>query len=191
MISAINIYQPSFSDKGIYVDIGPVTVFVEMPARDSRDVVESCLNQIFTELAVSENSIRLLGFSDPGRRDLYQRLCRVSGIGPAAAFLALELGEKDDILRAASSKDLDFFKQMPGIGSLRAEKIVIGLRKNFQGLPKPTTIRIWDWVAARDRVAGNRVERERCDMLLPKIIDNLDEPGVDQLVDALHDCLSD
>ena len=60
---------------------------------------------LFTDLQVSENDMRLLGFATAGERDWFRLLTQVQGVGSKVALAILSALSADELQRACSSGD--------------------------------------------------------------------------------------
>ncbi len=56
---------------------------------------------VFTDLQVSENDMRLLGFATSGERDWFRLLTQVQGVGSKVALAILSALSTDEVQRPA------------------------------------------------------------------------------------------
>ena len=68
------------------------------------------------------------GFSQPEERDLFERLCQVSGVGPASALALLSHIEPDNFKNAVLEGESGVLEKVKGIGKKTAQRIVLDLR---------------------------------------------------------------
>lgn len=93
---------------------------------------------------IKEDAHELFGFSQKSRRQLFNLLLSVSGVGPKAAMAILNVGSEGQVRTAVASGDTKFISAAVGVGKKVAERIVVDL-KNKVGLgddPSAT-----DWLA--------------------------------------------
>lgn len=86
---------------------------------------------VFIHTHVREDALELFGFSDEASLQLFELLLSVSGIGPKTAIGVFSLGEKEKIIGAIRSADVDFFTGVPRLGRKNAQKIIIELKNKI------------------------------------------------------------
>ncbi len=84
--------------------------------------------EVWTYLAVRENSMDLYGFGDKEEMDLFELLLTISGVGPKSAISILSSASVATIKEGVASDDPAYFSKVSGIGKKSAEKIIIGLK---------------------------------------------------------------
>ncbi len=84
--------------------------------------------KVYTYLHVSENDMKLYGFSSKQEKDLFLRLISVKGLGPKTAMGVLAKTDVGRIIEAVEADDVKFLKSMPGIGPKAASQIVLDLK---------------------------------------------------------------
>ncbi|AKH42666.1 Holliday junction DNA helicase RuvA [Altererythrobacter atlanticus] len=97
------------------------------------NVGEGCT--VFTDLQVSENDMRLLGFAEAGERDWFRLLTTVQGVGSKVALAilsALSIGEVRD---ACAAQDAATIARAQGVGPKLAGRIVNELKDRAGALP--------------------------------------------------------
>jgi Holliday junction DNA helicase RuvA len=98
----------------------PLTVYERLPAEGS-DV------ELLTYLVIREDAHELFGFLAPSERSLFARLLTASGVGPRLALSMLSSLAPDKLVAAITSKDITTLRQIPGLGSKKAEKLTVEL----------------------------------------------------------------
>jgi holliday junction DNA helicase RuvA len=94
----------------------------------------SGLPQIGSELGlhihthVREDQIALYGFLSPSEKQLFEKLIRVSGIGPKLAITILSGMPAEQMTGAIRAADVARLTRIPGIGKKTAERMVLELR---------------------------------------------------------------
>ena len=90
---------------------------------------------VFTDLQVSENDMRLLGFAHAGERDWFRLLTTVQGVGSKVALAILSALTTEDLQRACAAGDAAQVARAQGVGPKLAGRIVNELRDKAGGLP--------------------------------------------------------
>lgn len=117
---------------GVVVDVAGVGFLLEVSAitlRDTAAVGET--DTLFTHLHVSEDALRLFGFSSEEERELFRMLLGVSKIGPRLALALLSCRRAPELRRALGAGDIALLSSVPGIGKKTAERIVLELREKI------------------------------------------------------------
>ena len=83
---------------------------------------------VFTEMLVSENDQRLIGFASRDERDWFRLLIGVQGVGAKVALAILSALEADDLARAIGSGDSAMVARANGVGPKLAQRIVNELK---------------------------------------------------------------
>ena len=83
---------------------------------------------IYTYQNVREDEISLYGFLSLQEHDLFTKLISVKGLGPKIASNILSRASVDAIITAIELGDVDFIRNMPGIGKKTASQILLDLK---------------------------------------------------------------
>lgn len=94
---------------------------------------------VYTHLAISENDMRLFGFSSSEEKALFMSLISVKGLGPKTAMTLLQKSGMALLLEAISKGDVNALKKLPGIGAKSASQIVLDLQGKFVAVESSTT----------------------------------------------------
>lgn len=94
---------------------------------------EACT--VFTDLQVSENDMRLLGFATAGERDWFRLLTQVQGVGSKVALAILSALSTEEVQRACSAGDAATIARAQGVGPKLASRIVNELADKAGALP--------------------------------------------------------
>jgi Holliday junction DNA helicase RuvA len=92
---------------------------------------------IHTEMLVSEDSIRLMGFASASERDWFRLLTGVQGVGARVALAILSALEPADLHRAVAMGDKAMVARANGVGPKLAERIVRELKDKVGTVPVP------------------------------------------------------
>lgn len=90
---------------------------------------------VFTDLQVSENDMRLLGFADAGERDWFRLLTTVQGVGSKVALAILSALSTEELQRACAAGDAAQVARAQGVGPKLAARIVNELKDKAGALP--------------------------------------------------------
>ena len=113
---------------GITYEISiPLTVYERLP-REGVDV------ELRTYQVVREDALELFGFIDAGERALFGRLLSASGVGPRLALNMLSTLSPQKLVAAITSKDIATLRQIPGLGTKKAEKLTVELADRMDDL---------------------------------------------------------
>ncbi len=94
---------------------------------------------LYIRESVKENSpVELIGFVGEVERTLYDSLVKINGIGPKNALKIIDVTDFDTFARAVNSKDVPFLKSLPGVGSKKAERMILELADKLDVVGKST-----------------------------------------------------
>ncbi|GEO01009.1 Holliday junction ATP-dependent DNA helicase RuvA [Novosphingobium sediminis] len=94
---------------------------------------------IHTELQVSENDQRLIGFTSAAERGWFRLLTAVQGVGSKVALAILSALSAEELQRACAGGDAAMVARAQGVGPKLASRIVNELKDKAGGLgPIPT-----------------------------------------------------
>lgn len=90
---------------------------------------------VFTDLQVSENDMRLIGFASAGERDWFRLLTGVQGVGSKVALAILSALSTGELQQACAAGDGATVSRANGVGPKLAARIVNELKDKAGGLP--------------------------------------------------------
>jgi holliday junction DNA helicase RuvA len=105
----------------------PLTVYERLP-REGADI------ELLTHQVVREDALTLFGFLHATERALFGRLLSASGVGPRLALNMLSTLSPAKLVGAITSKDIATLRQIPGLGTKKAEKLVVELADRLDDL---------------------------------------------------------
>jgi holliday junction DNA helicase RuvA len=121
--------------EGVVVEVGGVGFLLEVSAITLRDVPGvGGIVKLYAHLHVSEDALRLFGFSSEEERELFRMLLGVSKIGPRLALAVLSVRRPHDLKRALATADVALLSSVSGVGKKTAERIVLELREKMGDL---------------------------------------------------------
>jgi Holliday junction DNA helicase RuvA len=80
---------------------------------------------------VTDEPLRLYGFSTTAEKGLFQTLIGVQGVGPRVGLAILAGIEPEDLVRAIATGDVARLKQVTGVGGTLAERLALELREKI------------------------------------------------------------
>lgn len=90
---------------------------------------------LYTDLQVSENDMRLLGFAEAGERDWFRLLTQVQGVGSKVALAILSALSPGELRDACAAGDAATVARAQGVGPKLAGRIVNELKDKAGALP--------------------------------------------------------
>ena len=118
------------------IDVGGVGYLVHCSARTLSalgEVGEACT--VYTDLQVSENDMRLLGFAEGSERDWFRLLTSVQGVGSKVALAILSALSTGELQQACAGGDAAQVARANGVGPKLAGRIVNELKDKAQTIP--------------------------------------------------------
>ena len=94
---------------------------------------EACT--LYTDLQVSENDMRLLGFAEAGERDWFRLLTQVQGVGSKVALAILSALSAGELQAACAGGGAAMVARANGVGPKLAGRIVNELKDKAGGMP--------------------------------------------------------
>ncbi|KKW93698.1 MULTISPECIES: Holliday junction branch migration protein RuvA [Sphingobium] len=90
---------------------------------------------VHTEMLVSEDSIRLVGFARAEERDWFRLLTSVQGVGSRVALAILSALEPGELHRAVATGDKAMIARANGVGPKLAQRIANELKDKIGAVP--------------------------------------------------------
>ncbi|HVR90462.1 MAG TPA: Holliday junction branch migration protein RuvA [Novosphingobium sp.] len=90
---------------------------------------------VHTELQVSENDMRLIGFASGAEREWFRLLTGVQGVGSKVALAILSALTTEEVQRACGAGDAAMVSRAQGVGPKLAARIVNELKDKAGGMP--------------------------------------------------------
>jgi len=152
------------------LDVGGVGYQVYCPQRTLQELREKLQDQnsettLFTRLIHRDESMDLYGFRRREEFLLFNLLITVSGIGPRQSLKILGARDTKDIVQAVVSEDSNFLMSLAGIGSKKAQQIILELRekvmKCFDTVRTPVSSHYTEALTALQSLGFNPVESRR------------------------------
>ncbi|MEM1196594.1 MAG: Holliday junction branch migration protein RuvA [Pseudomonadota bacterium] len=140
MIAKLNGRLDEVGEDWAIVDVGGVGYLVHCSARTLSalgEVGEACT--VHTDLQVSENDMRLLGFAMSAERDWFRLLTQVQGVGSKVGLAILSALSTTELRDACAAGDAAQVARANGVGPKLAGRIVNELKDKAGALPGGTT----------------------------------------------------
>jgi len=110
--------------------------------------------KIITYQYVRQDCLQLYGFFTPEEKWLFETLISVNGVGPKIGLGILSFISVDDFQRAIMEEEIDFLRNIPGIGKKTAQRLVVELKEKLGKLDLKKDIK----VRSKERVEAQVVQ---------------------------------
>ena len=110
------------------VDVGGVVYFVSCSAKTLAALPVGEFAEVHTEMLVSQDAIRLVGFATPLEKEWYKLLQTVQGVGARVALAILSVLGPSDLASAIALQDKAMIGRANGVGKKLAERIMLELK---------------------------------------------------------------
>ncbi len=134
MIAKLTGTFDDFGPDWAVIDVGGVGYLVHCSARTLAALGERggpCV--VHTELQVSENDMRLIGFASAGERAWFRLLTGIQGVGSKMALAVLSALAVEELQRACAAGDAAMVARAQGVGPKLAARIVNELKDKASG----------------------------------------------------------
>ncbi len=136
MIAKLSGILDDFGADWAVIDVGGVGYLVHASARTLAALgVRGDAVQVWTDLQVSENDLRLIGFASGSERDWFRLLTQVQGVGSKVALAILSALSAEEVQRACAAGDAAMVARAQGVGPKLAARIVNELKDKAGALP--------------------------------------------------------
>ena len=136
MIAKLTGLLDDFGPDWAVIDVSGVGYLVHCSARTLASLgVRGDRATVHTELQVSENDMRLIGFASGAEREWFRLLTAVQGVGSKVALAILSALTTEEIQRACAGGDAAMVARAQGVGPKLASRIVNELKDKAGGLP--------------------------------------------------------
>ncbi len=135
MIAKLRGLLDSFSADHAVVDVGGVGYLVFASTRTLSQLGATGSEVVLhTQMQVSEDDIRLIGFATAEERDWFRLLTSVQGVGARVALAILSALSVDEVHRAIAGGDPATVARAQGVGPKLAQRIVNELKDKAGGV---------------------------------------------------------
>jgi Holliday junction DNA helicase RuvA len=135
MIAKLRGLLDSFTADHAVIDVAGVGYLVQASAR-TLSALGAIGDEVVlhTEMQVSDDAIRLIGFARVEERDWFRLLTSVQGVGARVALSILSTLSSDELHRAIASGDKAMVARANGVGPKLAQRIVNELKDKAGGI---------------------------------------------------------
>jgi holliday junction DNA helicase RuvA len=136
MIARLTGIFDDFGPDWAVIDVGGVGYLVHCSAKtlDALGARGDAVT-VHTELQVSENDMRLIGFASGAEREWFRLLTGVQGVGSKMALAVLSALSTEELQRACAGSDAAMVARAQGVGPKLAGRIVNELKDKADGMP--------------------------------------------------------
>jgi holliday junction DNA helicase RuvA len=136
MIARLTGIFEDFGPDWAVIDVGGVGYLVHCSAKTLDALgLRGDRVTVHTELQVSENDMRLIGFASAGEREWFRLLTGVQGVGSKMALAVLSALSIEELQRACAGGDAAMVARAQGVGPKLASRIVNELKDKAGALP--------------------------------------------------------
>jgi len=118
----------------IEIDVGGVGWDVYLPQTEILKLEVGCAIEIFIYQHIAEEKNDLYGFMRREDKQVFEMLLGVSGVGPKTALGIFTVGNGERIVKAVAEAEVEFFRQVKGLGGKGAQRIIVDLKGKVGGL---------------------------------------------------------
>lgn len=138
MIGKLKGLIDSYGDDYVILDVGGIGYHVSCSTKTLSALPspgEAAV--LYTEMLVSENAIRLVGFGSAAEREWFRLLDNVQGVGTKVALAILSTLSAPELANAVALQDKAMVGRAPGVGKKLAERIVVELKGKAPAFAPP------------------------------------------------------
>lgn len=132
MIHAVKGRLVKVENGKLYVEVNGL--IFEIIVGETGEYEEKIQNEIivYTKLIVSEDDLRLYGFSTLEKLKLFEKLISVNKLGPKSALKILASSSVEEIVSSIVGGDVNRLSKLPGVGNKTAERIIMELKDSLK-----------------------------------------------------------
>ena len=135
MIAKLRGTLDGFGEDHVVIDVHGVGYLVSVSTRTLADLAATGGDvELHTEMQVSSDAIRLIGFASVEERDWFRHLTSIQGVGSKVALGILSAFAPDELHRAVMSGDKAMVARAQGVGPKLAQRIVNELKDKAGGI---------------------------------------------------------
>lgn len=95
--------------------------------------------RFYTHLVTTDTELILYGFSDFNELILFEKLLKVSGIGPKSAHVIVASKDAKNLSEAVENNDVKMLTRFPGVGKRTAQQIILDLKGKLNSMTSAST----------------------------------------------------
>lgn len=138
MYSYLNGILTEIEEDTATIDINGIGYELKMGSNDL-NTLSNQLNEkvlIRTQQIIREDSHELFGFITKEKKDIFNILRSLNGIGPKSALQILSNISLEELIEAIFSNDVATLVKIPGIGKKTAERMILELKDKLPNISK-------------------------------------------------------
>lgn len=120
------------SEGYVLIDLGNIVLRVMTDAESFADSLIGDVITIFTKVVITQEDVTIYGFDSKEKRNLFEKLIKVSKLGPKTAVKILSSVSPETLSNLIAAGDIEKLSTIPGIGKRTAERIVMELKDEFE-----------------------------------------------------------
>lgn len=121
----------------VVIQAGGVGYRIEVPLSLLGDLPkEGKAALLYTTQIIRETEVSLFGFASRKERAVFERLIRVSGIGPKMALALFSKHSAEQICQAIFNGQSEIIAEAPGIGKKTAQRLILELKDKLPSFDK-------------------------------------------------------
>jgi Holliday junction DNA helicase RuvA len=128
MIGKLTGIVDSLTEDGVILDVNGVGYLVQCPSSTLSRLTVGAPASLLVEMKVSEDAIRLYGFSSAEEREWFRLLQTVQSVGAKVALAILSTLSPRDLQRALALGDKAMIGRAPGVGPKLALRLTTELK---------------------------------------------------------------
>lgn len=118
----------------ILIDAGGVGYLVSVTLRAVHQLTGREQAALWIHTRVKDDAIELFGFPERAELEAFQRLIGVAGVGPRTALAVLSAFTHTELAAAIHAGDAPRLQKTPGVGTKTAQRIVLELEGQLDGV---------------------------------------------------------
>ena len=190
MIAKLTGTVDDFGPDWAVIDVGGVGYLVHCSAKTLGALgTRGNAVTVHTDLQVSENDMRLIGFASASEREWFRLLTGIQGVGSKMALAVLSALSTEELQRACAGGDAAMVARAQGVGPKLASRIVNELKDKaggLAGMPGAALAAVSAGSASADAVSALQnlgFKPNVATMAVARAVEELGEDaGLDQLV---------
>lgn len=132
MLEAIRGKYLGRSEGHVILEVGDLVFRIISDAESFTEHGQGDEVTVYTKLVVSQDDVSIYGFDTKEKRNVFEKLIRVSKLGPKTAVKILSSATVEFLTTTIANGDVDRLSTVPGIGRKTAERIVTELKDEFE-----------------------------------------------------------
>ncbi|WP_104759183.1 Holliday junction branch migration protein RuvA [Helicobacter bizzozeronii] len=134
LVGRVSLLAPTF----VELEVQGVIYGVHISLQTSQQLQESQEVFLHTTPIFREDTHLLFGFLQRSEQEIFQRLIKISGVGPKVALAILSTYDPTEFETLIQAKDLKALQKVPSVGAKLAGKIMLDLAGYFvENQPSP------------------------------------------------------